>query len=235
MLYRLKQRVHYAVVMVLNSNRMTRKILSRWRQYKKKEARKALQENGIATTESFIDSASRCGINVFPLFGSLLGIVRDCSYMQHDDDIDMGVIVDESFEWDEFIKFMELKGFKPIRSFGFDNCITECTFYSKSIEIDVFGLFPQTNGKLRAFLYRLNDGVVHDNYDERSVLFMDIPIISEYIPIQVQSSLISIPKNFDDLLTTMYGNGWRIPDPTWQTGTGWTRIKDTTGYKITID
>ena len=42
----------------------------------------------------------------FITYGTLLGIVRDNKFMQHDDDLDFGILEGDNFSWSEIDKIM---------------------------------------------------------------------------------------------------------------------------------
>ena len=147
----------------------------------------ALNENGYL---SFINS------------GTLLGAARQGSFLAHDNDIDIAVIIDANSEakasW-ELIKFYHVLSKllpRPVIT-SFKSPVLK-TCLENGVRIDIFPawfsnenlyVWPHTYGE-----FRKNDVLPLETLSLEKIAF-------------------PVPRNFSDMLAINYGASWKTPDP----------------------
>lgn len=177
-------------------------------------AREMLQTDGIRVCHDVCKSLNDRGIEAFPVFGSLLGLVRDGAFMMHDDDIDIGIIAKNSFSWDEVKCSMESIGLAQYREFGFDGKVTEQAYrYKNCLGVDLFNLYPIDDNKLEVFFYTYKNSA---NKNRLSIKVQEIPRPKTINIKNFHDHTVPIPDCSEEILSCHYGSGWKIPDPTWQ-------------------
>ena len=67
--------------------------------YVEKKKRKALQRNGVEMIKILEKTLSEYNVMYFADYGTLLGIIRDRNFIQWDNDMDYGILIDDSFDW----------------------------------------------------------------------------------------------------------------------------------------
>ncbi|WP_151671769.1 LicD family protein [Nitrincola schmidtii] len=148
----------------------------------------------------------RFGIELFALYGTLLGIVRDGKLIEHDDDFDVGFYLDaysqESVKKDLIKIMMALveNGFiVSVNGRGRAFCVWD-SLSSHTSRLDVRAVWYQ-DGKTWAHLQACLD-MTKDDF---------LPAIYR----EVNGIRVLIPKNAETFLMQNYGSTWRIPDPSY--------------------
>lgn len=151
------------------------------------------------------------GINVFPMFGTLLSIYRDREFVFADD---YDFALKEGNELDlDLISRMENLGALLIGYSVVDKKLVELSFDFKKIRIDLFNLDYSPDGtthrcpnfrKERADVRYSN--VVYKKYTSCFIV--------RYEKIELRRDLqwnLDIPKNCEDIFINHYGNDWHEP------------------------
>lgn len=161
-------------------------------------------------TRACLDSL---GLTCFLVDGTLLGAIRECDFIEHDLDIDIGVFAEE---WDGEI----LENFKtkcslnnlPIHHvFGELDKYFEIAIMRGGIKIDLF--FYRREGNKRIFHAFKNGGrtlpadVITYEYQAE--------LIENLLPISFQNEMYLAPKYAVAVLVAKYGPNWQIPDTSW--------------------
>lgn len=179
-------------------------------------ARNLLQTSGLQICHKVCEALDKENITAFPAFGSLLGLVREGAFLKHDDDIDIGVIMDESFSWDKVKRALESIGLTSFREFGYDGKVTEQAYqFEKCLGIDVFLFVPINESECEVYFYTYT---TDSNGTHIIVKSQQIPKPEKYEQVEYQDYLIPIPDCSNEMLQCTYGVNWRIPDPNWQSG-----------------
>ena len=148
----------------------------------------------MATVSSF-------GVKPFLNSGTLLGYFRDGRPIPHDDDFDLGVLVDGKTEdeavanWLSFIRALSVKQ-QIINKSGF-----VAMTLSNGVQVDLFPAWV-TDGKFYIYPYCWAD------VGAESVLPLQT--------LTVRGRDFAIPADPDAVLAVNYGPNWRVPDPFWR-------------------
>lgn len=210
----------YKFKMLLKQNKFIKKTYDRLFVNKKAEReeqqkRKALSEEGIATTELVEKLLSKAGAQFFMAYGSLLGMVRDQRFLPHDNDIDYSVMINEAFTWNDLEKALTNAGMTKIRQFVYKGKITEQTYRNHCLTVD---FFKYTKGENECFeyMYYRKDDYMYRSSSEFHVYKQSICDVGNIGLMQVGELSFHAPENPETYLAGIYGASWRVPDPNWQ-------------------
>lgn len=141
------------------------------------------------------------GYDVFINSGTLLGVVRDGTFLPHDDDIDIAVILpgnDQITAAESFLAFE-----KAISSAGLSDSdgSTPGMLRAKRIDgvqIDIFPCWFDADD--RAYIYPHTYGNLHKD---------------QILPLERWKDYenIHLPRDHKSMLEINYGQNWRVPDP----------------------
>lgn len=230
-LFKIKRRAYLLLKPIVNAVPPL-KALNKWR--RKRNNKKKLQtmrELGPSLAKRVVDVLEAGGYEPILVFGTLLGAVREGRFLRHDYDLDFGVELDTNEDWAGLKACMEAAGFTLARQFSLRGAITEQAYEADGFLFDIFGLMPvEGSDERRAFYYCLLDEGVYESDDDRSVKYIDLPAIDQRIYVDVDGVKLPIPANAEDCLTRAYTEHWRVPDPTWVSGTkgGWVLMEGVT-------
>ena len=126
-------------------------------------------------------------------FGTLLGIVRDNSCINHDDDVD--IVIDES-NFDKIVKILDENNFQ--RNYGYGIGLSRNII--KTVENDMYS-------SIDFYTSRKNDKgdvfVIWEN-----VIWSECYPLVEYT---WKNEKLYFPKNYISNLSNRYGESWRTP------------------------
>jgi phosphorylcholine metabolism protein LicD len=134
----------------------------------------------------------------FVFFGTMLGIVRENSCIEGDDDIDIMICCD----YTKLRTIFENKGFTFTTDFG----INDSKEILKSVPRDEYGSFD-------FYMCNINEsgdwctpwhGVTSTNS------YVD-PVKKDLIRKEWNSTTLNLPNDYERKLVNMYGDNWRIP------------------------
>jgi hypothetical protein len=150
--------------------------------------------------ESHLSALRDEGYEVFLNSGTLLGVVRDEKLIEHDDDIDLAVILKAGTEEEAAQEWRDLKGrLQDLELFDEDNhrqaAIYKLTPAGQT-QIDLFPAWVQ-NGKV--FVYPHTHGEL---------------ALEDVLPLRKCAVTgNALPAAPEKMLTLNYGTGWDTPDP----------------------
>jgi len=121
-------------------------------------------------------------------FGTLLGVIRESDFIDHDKDIDIALLDFSSHEKKQIKIFLKSKGF-----YIFTDTAINISAVRKGVYID-FYLFEK----------------VLDNYVNEYFFFAE-KYFKKIKQIRMQNYKINIPNYSEEILETLYGSNWKTP------------------------
>jgi len=156
-----------------------------------------LQRHGATILSKVNDLSRQHSVDVYPTFGTLLGLIRDGRLMKHDFDMDFAILPSAT-NLSVFFAELQKEGFYFEWMETVDDCLTEVRFRYKELTIDFFlhsftadrnkMMMIQTDSETRRYEYPRVDFLI-----DHSVLGLNL----------------RIPNNYEEYLTSMYG-AWNI-------------------------
>lgn len=152
------------------------------------------------------DALTAVNVRYFLVDGTLLGIVRNGSFIEWDIDIDVAVLA-EDFTSRSFARYASL-----MRSKGFT-----CQFYG------VWGKCFVAHWNRRGvrvdnwFYFRRGDRRIARGYSWSDIVEVFYPayLIEERAPIDFSGEIFMAPKHKEAVLSHAFGGDWRIPKKEW--------------------
>ena len=103
-----------------------------------------IRKHGSVIVQEIETSLNKSGLVYFATCGTLLGLIRENRLLSNDYDMDYGVIIGSSRDWEILASELNRIGFVKIREFLLEGRITEQTYRNKNgVEIDFFGHFVE--------------------------------------------------------------------------------------------
>ena len=223
-LFSVKRKLYLFFKPIVNAVPLLKKINRKRRQAMGTKEKQAVIEHGLSTAVDVVNVLENGGFEPVLVFGSLLGAVREGRFLRHDYDLDFGVEVDDNETWARLRSCMEEGGYKIARQYSVGGLITEQAYHAQGFTFDVWGLMPiEGSDERRAYYHCLLDEGQYESEDDRSIKYLDLPPIGERVLVEVDGVELPIPANAEECLTRAYTEHWRVPDPTWVSGTegGW--------------
>ena len=172
----------------------------RWSKSAKLRRRGArLRHYGKQFLHGFYESSAEAGIRPFLMWGTLLGCVREGSFLKHDYDIDVGILADDYANKDILIAAMRRRGYE----LAFERLYKlKFVLPASKLWLDVDVLYrwngrmitsvESDGGEFNASYFPL------DTFDQlREVVFLD-------------DLHVFVPEPPETVLTSIYGD-WRTP------------------------
>ena len=221
---------------VLKSNAFGRWLFPKvgffWHLYKDPARRRALRKYGHSVLEEIVSIANKENLEVYPIYGTLLGFVRDGGFMKHDDDIDLAVMPGKSAK-DILAVFLKY-GFKYIHGLSFKGICTEFTLKHKSgLTVDFF-LMQDSGRDLLSSVYFWKNGEPYTDIRQNNLKWVRHPYVSGREVFMLEGVEVPIPKNSEDWLFYAFGKGWKVPDPNYTDASGQPGKILVEGYGYTI-
>lgn len=161
------------------------------------------KESALKVLKEAIVIFRRLGVQYFLQAGTLLGYARNGDFLDHDDDIDIGIIGDDISEHikDEFVK----EGFAFSLQLGKKFKNLEYRFYKYGIQLDLFFNYYEVGGE------RIYCGVFDNNgqaykflYSKFNINFVDFKGIK-----------VGVPEDVEKYLREQYGQDWKVENKNW--------------------
>lgn len=173
-----------------------------------------LQDEGLDLIKSVENTLKNSNYIYFADYGTLLGIIRDHAFISWDNDVDYGLLIDDSFDWNQFEKHMNQYGFKKIREFIFQGKISEQTYSLGSLSVDFFGHFTKGDKTFAHSFFRQEDYIYHSK-DEFHVRLSEYVKLTDTKIVDFLGTTVHVPVNSEEYLESIYTKTWRIPNPKW--------------------
>ena len=180
--------------------------------------------NVIEDIEKVLDEYVPLQNRYFLDFGGLLGVIRSGKLIKWDNDVDYGIIIDESFSWSDLEKYLLSKGYEKKKQFKFNNMITEQNYEKNGVGVDIFAHYLTNKGSLCYCYYRKNGHIYNDRYEMHVMQFYTTRLDNTSL-FTGEDMKVHIPNNVEKYLADIYTSDWRIPNPNWVAGSGPTCTK----------
>ena len=177
---------------------------------------KAYQKHGNDTLKKLMNLVIAYDYNCIAVSGTLVGLIRDGQLIPWDDDLDFAIIENEEFAWNEFENNMKKAGFKKYRQFEENDVITGQGYKWKNVLCD-FSLWKmKPNEASSSILYNCvqveNKEYINNEYMDYRAVYKDVSCIKTIIVKEFNGIHVKIPQNYEEVLSSLYGDGWKIPD-----------------------
>lgn len=182
-----------------------------YRLYSVPARRRRLQRNGYDVLKTLFEISEKETLGLFPVYGSLLGFIRDKGFIKWDDDIDIGFVAEKGVQ-SKIVKTLFAHGFVFYSGQKYHGELVEFTLKYKKITIDFFPLKKSDNSLLAQAFYWKED-VEYDEVNANSTYYMRHPFISTLEPRTIHNVKVMIPQNWQEVLIAEFGEKWAVPDP----------------------
>ena len=146
--------------------------------------------------------------------GTLLGIVREGNLIEHDLDLDIG-IMPISFDLADSIRLKLVSyGFKHLNDWKLDETLVEQTYYKKGVKLDIFYYFDVNDFTICYAFYREKSTEYKAN--EFSSIEYSFERIVDLLKLPFNNYYLNAPKNYKTVLENNYGPNWSIKDKKYQ-------------------
>lgn len=177
-------------------------------------AAQKLKKYGYADLDAFFCALDGYSIKCFCEFGTLLGFIREHGFIAHDNDIDLGIIEDDTFEWHLLENRLSSIGLKLTHYYTYNGKVTEQTYvFPDGLSVDIFLYENISVTEMRTFVYYRDHDAIYNNNIERSVKALVYPRISGIKWYEINGYKFRIPKDPESRLEAIYGKTWKVPDP----------------------
>jgi hypothetical protein len=136
--------------------------------------------------------------------GNLLGIYRDGKLIDHDTDIDTGILLHKSekiLRTSKLIKEMKKKSFKHIRSIRFNNIPMQLAFLHTKTDV-IFDIFLYYTGIKDNFAVNFND---------HGIIYKPLYFIDELKEIVFNGVKYPRPNKIKKYMKWRFGDNWKTP------------------------
>ncbi len=209
----------YHLKMRLKRNKLIKGVYDRLIGDRKDRAAQKFKQDALATDGSTIlqkveTALGGTELKYFLTFGNLLGLVRAGRFMSYDCDLDYAVEVDDNFSWEAFEQLLAEQGLRKTHQFTIDGNIQEQTYRLGNLTVDFFGYHTVGDETIWNIFFR-KDGYIYDSmYDVhiRESHFAAVGDVCKKAYDGMEVTVLAEPEAF---LASVYGEGWRVPDPNW--------------------
>ena len=213
MLYKLKT--------FLKSNKLGRSIYEPigriYRKYYKDPQRlRLMKKYGYENLRYIMEISEKEGWDVMPIFGTLLGFIREGDFIKHDNDIDLAVAPDHDPKL-MAQTLVDKYGFKFGQALSYHGKVTEFSVEYNGLSTDFF-FFQKHESDIRLSTFTWRSTEPYTNPRQNNVQFVKHPFIEDFKKITIKDIEVKVPTNSEEFLYYEYGKGWRVPDPTYVDG-----------------
>lgn len=205
------------IVKMLKGNALGRMIYPflhwAYRLYAVPYRRRLLRKRGPGVLAKVVQVFRENGIFAYATSGTLLGLVRDGKFIASDDDLDFGFLADQRAARDVLKIFLD-NGFAYMFGWKYKDELTVFKLSYNGVPIDFYAYLPYEDRRI-AHSYYWDENENYPDTMANSLLGVRYPQITDVTFVDVYGVKVPVPANYDEVLKTNYGNGWKVPDPNW--------------------
>ena len=140
-------------------------------------------------------------------FGTLLGYYRERDFINHDLDMDFGIIIPNYADFLVVEKELLDKGFQRTKEFYFDKNLVELSYNYKGLNVD-FILYKKDSNKISSdtIFYMTN---ALGNPTRYEVYHYELPF-NGVEECNFKNTIVKIPGNVEEYLSNLYGEDFRV-------------------------
>lgn len=201
----------YSIFKRLAIKKENRKKYKKYR-LSKNQKMKNLKANGIEVLAHLKKIFDEMGLINFADFGTLLGLVREQKLLNHDLDLDYGII-NYNLNPDDINVKLERMGFRLWRDYKHLKRTVQLSYYYKGIKVDI-SIYTKSENVLKTWLFYKAPNFKYHNH-ERNIVEISHKIIEGTQLFKFNNYLINIPMNPESILMEKYGKKWKTPNKHW--------------------
>ena len=208
-----KLRIFLAKIGVLHTIRQS----FLWR-FKNRNLYKNFHENALKAFLKVTNITKENDIELWPEFGTLLGIERENGFISHDLDLDFGVLFNQDIQnliRKEFSKnnFLLL----TTTTLKSSNKLIAEKYNFEGVEVDIYYFFEENGNYINYDLETTSGLSIEEEQGEGSKV---VPYKNIFTKFKLKRRFfneieILFPENIEQHLTELYGENYLIPDPKW--------------------
>ena len=141
--------------------------------------------------------------------GTLLGVVRENSLIEYDNDMDYALTITDKSEWSKLYNLLTNAGFAYHHHFEKDNAITEIAFRYKDVHVDFFGMYKEQDVGKYWFCARLNDKDYSEN--EFTPVEVEFNYVEGVSKKTIKNTEFNVPNFYHEFLVANYGSNYMTP------------------------
>lgn len=193
----------------------------KWSKYKInrefKHKVKCLHCYGLIMLRKYFEVCSERNVKAWLEYGTLLGAVRENSFISHDFDLDVGMHASDYT--DEFHSLLVKKGFKKKQEFYLVDVqtnrkfITEVTYTYNSLSIDIFLSSPIEEVYRAIYVYAYNNPEQMTGIQAKR---FKVAAVEPLENVCINGDYFKSPQNPNELLRQIYGSDYMTPNPNWK-------------------
>lgn len=194
------------------------------------------KEHSLELLEMFDKCMNDNGFDYCLIFGTLLGAIRECGFIPHDNDIDVALYTEEhSPKLNEILKKY---GFRLIHRFvigdGHLGCEETFEYLNTGVTIDIFYICPPIDEYPYVCCWNYGEGCASyrdtmKKYGGVTPRRIELPFNNRLVRVPFESIEVYIPDNAHEICRFCYGDGYMTPDPNFKIPTEhrvvWNEVK----------
>lgn len=207
-----------------------------YRLYSVPHRRRILRKRGPEVLADLVQIFKRHSIPAFAAYGTLLGFVREKGFIPHDEDMDFGIMPDTMTPQQLLhILLDEEKGFVVKFIYKYRKRVSEFKVAYKGIPMDFFFFDRVCNHFISHLLFYI-PGKKYAEPNANTIREVTFAAVDRLKVTNVLGVDFPVPENDVEVLESLYGTSWMIPDKKWNDGKR-PHIEDSNelGYLITLD
>ena len=208
------------IIKKLFRNKLTRRIHQKYVAYKRQKGIEYFHQHGLAVLKDFDEAMTNAGYPYSLAFGSLLGAIRERSFIPHDDDIDTAMWIED---WSPRMQVvLQEAGFKLTHVFDIDGKRLgyEETYVKDGVVVDIFFFYKDVVGDSYYCDFRTLKGASSfadsmRKYGKVQARKLYVPLSKDICRIPFMGISVNIPENYAAFLTARYGEDYMTPMASW--------------------